>query len=169
MPAKHIQRASEKHQKRDRAGYLLLRLALQCLNKLFGRLLSVSLWIVLGPPPQIGAGIFECKLCFPAKLFVGAGRVGSQIENITSSSAYDFIGELAAHGIGEGVDHIVDGAALAGTQVPGTHAGMFGSEVVQGDEVTLGEIENVDVVANGRAVFGIVVYWLLEWSNWASG
>jgi hypothetical protein len=35
---------------------------------------------------------------------------------------------------------------------------VVGSEVVESDQVAFGEIENVDVVADGGAVFAVVVY-----------
>lgn len=48
-------------------------------------------------------------------------------------------------------------AALAGTQVPWSCAGVVLVEVVQGSDVSLCEIENVDVVTDASAVWRIVV------------
>ncbi len=50
-----------------------------------------------------------------------------------------------------------DGAALACSEVPGAHAGVVIAQVVERDEVTLCEVEDVDVVADGGAVVGGVV------------
>lgn len=119
--------------------------------------MPVSLGVVLSPEPEILAGLLEGSLGFPAELLVGASRVGCEVENVTSTAGSDFVGEVAADGLGEGADHLVDGAATAGTQVPGAHTGVVGAEVVQGLEVTVCKVENVDVVADsGSVVRGVV-------------
>jgi len=51
----------------------------------------------------------------------------------------------------------VDGAAFARAEVPGADAGVVGAEVGEGDGVPAREVEDVDVVADGGAVFGVVV------------
>ena len=51
-----------------------------------------------------------------------------------------------------------DCAALSGAEVPGFDAGVVGAEIGEGDEVAAGEVEDVDVVADGGAVGGGVVY-----------
>ena len=51
-----------------------------------------------------------------------------------------------------------DGAPFARSEVPGTYAGMVIAEVIEGDEMALCEVEDVDVVADGGAVFRGVVY-----------
>jgi hypothetical protein len=131
--------------------------SLELLNELLGRLLPVALRVVLGPAPQILARILECVLGTPAKLGVGTGGVGGEVEDVAGAARGDFVREVAADGGGEGLDHLVDGAALAGAQVPGANAGVVLAEVVEGGEVAVGEVEDVDVVADGGAVFGVVV------------
>jgi hypothetical protein len=96
-------------------------------------------------------------LGFPAQLGVGTFRIGSQIQHVACPPANDFVGQIAADGFGEGLDHVIHGAAFAGSQVPGSDAGMLGTQVVQGDGVAAGQVEDVDVVADGGAVFGCVV------------
>lgn len=49
------------------------------------------------------------------------------------------------------------GAAFAGAEVPGAHARVVCAQVVEGFEVAVGEVEDVDVVADGGAVVGGVV------------
>jgi hypothetical protein len=120
--------------------------SLKLLNKLLRRLLPVTLRVVLSPAPQILASILKSVLSTPAKLGVGTSGVGSKVEDIACTARGDFVGQVAADGGGEGLDHLVDGAALAGAQVPGADAG-----------VVLTEVEDVDVVADGGAVFGVVV------------
>lgn len=133
--------------------YLLLQLRQQ----LSRRLLTVTLGVILGPAPEILAGLLEGVFGGPAELGVGAGRVGSQVEDVTGATRGNLVGEVAAHGGGEGLDHLVDGGALAGAEVPGADAGVVLAQVVQGLQVAVGQVEDVDVVADGGAVVRGVV------------
>lgn len=92
---------------------------------------------------------------------MGTGRVGSQVQDVTGTAGSNLVGEVAADSGGESIDHLVDGAALAGTQVPGTDTGVVGAEVVEGLEVAVGKVEDVDVVTDGGSVARLVVYCLL--------
>lgn len=47
--------------------------------------MTVALGVVLGPAPEVLAGLLEGTLGLPAKLFVGASRVGGEVENVTST------------------------------------------------------------------------------------
>lgn len=69
----------------------------------------------------------------------------------------NFVLELATNDLAEGVDHLKDGAAAAGAQVPSLDTGLVIAEVVQGDEVALGEVDDVDIIADGGTVAGRVV------------
>jgi hypothetical protein len=131
--------------------------SLQLLNELLRRLLPVALRVVLGPAPQILARVLERALGTPAELGVGAGGVGGEVEDVACAAGGDFVREVAADGGREGLDHLVDGASLAGAEVPGADAGVVLAEVVERGEVAVGEVEDVDVVADGGAVFGVVV------------
>jgi hypothetical protein len=130
---------------------------LQLLNELFRGLLPVTLRVILSPAPEILASILKRALGTPAELGVGAGSIGSKVENITSTARSDLVGEVAADGGGEGLDHLVDCAAPAGAQVPGADAGVVLAEVVESREVAVRQVEDVDVVADSGAVFGVVV------------
>ena len=70
----------------------------------------------------------------------------------------NLVGKFAAGGGGEGVDHLVHGAALSGAQVPGADTGVVGTEVVEGLEVAVGKVQDVDVVTDGGSVVGVVVF-----------
>jgi hypothetical protein len=131
---------------------------LKLLNKLLGRLLPIALRVILRPAPQVLTGVLESELGTPAELGVGTGGVGGQVEDITRAARGDFVGEVTADGGGEGFDHLVDGAAFAGAQVPGADAGVVLAEVVERCEVAVGEVEDVDVVTDGSAVLGVVVW-----------
>lgn len=132
-------------------------LLLQLSQQLGRGLLTVALGVVLGPEPQVLAGVLEGELGGPAELVVSASGVGRQVEDVTGTARSNLVGEVAANGGGEGTDHLVDGAALAGTQVPGANTGVVGAEEVQGLEVAVGQVENVDVVTDSSAVVGGVV------------
>ena len=133
--------------------------SLELLKELLGRVLPVALRVVLGPAPQVLARILERALGTPAELGVGAGGVGGEVEDVACAAGRDFVGQVAADGGREGLDHLVDGATLAGAQVPGADAGVVLAQVVEGGEVAVGEVEDVDVIADGSAVLGVVVCW----------
>ena len=97
----------------------------------------------------------------PAELLVSPAGVGSQVEDVPGTTRGHFVGEVPADGVLEGIDHLVHGAALPGTQVPGTDTGVVGAEVVEGLQVAIGQVQNVDVVTDGGTVAGIVVFYKL--------
>ena len=137
---------------------MLTHLFLELVNELLGRLLAVALRVVLGPTPEISAGLFHSVLSLPSQLGVGSSGVGGKVEDIASSSVNNLIWQVTTDSLGEGLDNLKHGAALAGPQVPGTDTRAMLTQVVEGDQVTLGEIQNVDVVPDGGSVFGSVVY-----------
>lgn len=137
--------------------FLLFLPLLQLLHQLGRRLLVVALRVVARPAPEILARLLEGALRLPAELLLGAGRVGGQIQDVAGAAGRDLVREIAAHRGGERADHLVDGAALAGTEVPGAHAGAVLEQVVEGLEVAVREVQDVDVVADGGAVVGGVV------------
>jgi hypothetical protein len=110
---------------------------LELLNELLRGVLPVTLRVVLGPAPKILASIFKRALGTPAELGVGAGGVGGKVENVTGAARSDFVGKVAADSGGEGLDHLVDGAAPAGTQVPGADTRVVLAEVVESREVAI--------------------------------
>jgi hypothetical protein len=112
--------------------------SLKLLHKFLGRLLPVALWVVLSPAPKILASILKRALGTPAELSVGASGVGSEVEDVTSTTRGDFVGQIAANGGGERLDHFVDSAALTSSQIPGADAGVILAEVVESCEVTVG-------------------------------
>jgi hypothetical protein len=121
-------------------------------KQLSRRLLAITLRIVLSPQPKIITSLLERALSLPAKLCVRASRVSSEVKDITSATGRNLVGLVLSDGSGECADHLVDGAALSGSEVPGAHAGVVGAQVVEGFEVAVGEIQNVDVVADGGTV-----------------
>jgi hypothetical protein len=110
---------------------------LQLLNELFRGLLPVTLRVILSPAPEILASILKRALGTPAELGVGAGSIGSKVENVTGTTRSDFVGKVAADSGGERLDHLVDGAASASTQVPGADTRVVLAEVVKSREVAV--------------------------------
>lgn len=127
-------------------------------KELRGRVLAITLGVVADPAPEILASLLQCLLSLPVELLVGQGWVGSKIENIALASGDNIVGQIAADNMAESLDHLKDGAATAGTEVPGLNTRLVLAEVVEGAQVALGQIDNVDVVADGGTVSRGVVY-----------
>lgn len=153
------QAARRPARRRDRYHHIALGLGcLDSIKQLRGRLLPITLGVVLDPAPEVVASLLHGKLRLPVELLVSQGGVGGKVKDITLSSGVNLVGEVTADDLAECLDDLKDGAATAGTQVPCLDAGLVLAEVVEGDEVTTGKIDNVDVVADGGAVSGGVVY-----------
>lgn len=91
------------------------------------------------------------------QLLVSESGVRGQIQDVTLATLRDLVREITAHDIGKGLYHFKYGGSLAGTEVPGFDAGLVLAEVLERDFVALGEIENVDVIADCGAVLGGIV------------
>lgn len=142
---------------------VILVLLLQLLEQLSRGLLSVTLGVVLSPAPQILAGLLKRQLSLPTQLSVGASGVRSQVKDIASTARSNLVRKVTANSGGECADHLVDSAASAGTQVPSANTGVVRAQVVQGLQVTVCQVEDVDVVADGGTIVGSVVCALSAW------
>jgi hypothetical protein len=134
-----------------------LRALLERGHHLGGRVLSVALGVIGHPAPQVLAGVLHCQLRLPVQLLVCARGVRRQVENITLSPRHHIVGQVTAHNLAKGLDHLEDRAAPTRSQVPRLNAGLVLAQVVQSNQVALGKINNVNVVADGSAVSGRVV------------
>lgn len=123
-------------------------------NKLLGRILPVALGVVLDPFPQVLARILHTELRLPTELLVGKRRVGREVQHVTLAARHDLIRQVTTHDRAKGLDHLKDGAAATGTQVPCLDTRLVVSEVVESCEVAFGKVEDVDVVSDGGAVAG---------------
>lgn len=133
------------------------QLLLQLSQQLGRRLLTVTLGVVLGPEPEILTSILKSASGGPAKLVGSTVGIGSQVKDITITTGSNLVSKVTTDSSGESLDHLVDGRALTSTQVPGTNTGVVGAQVVEGLQVTISQVENVDVVTDGSAVVGVVV------------
>jgi hypothetical protein len=132
-------------------------LFLQSLEELSRWLLAVSLRVVLRPQPEILTGLLEGTLSLPAELLAGAAWVGGQVQDVAGTARSNLVGLVLADGRGEGLDHLVHGAAATGSQVPCAHARLVGAQVVEGFQVAVGQVQDVDVVTDGGAITRVVV------------
>jgi len=121
------------------------------------RRLPISIRVVLRPLPQTLTFIRQRPRRFPAQLLLCPINLRRQVEHISCASLDDLVRKLAANGFVEGGDHLEDGGANAGAEVPGAHTGVDSAEVVEGCQVAGGQIFDVEVVADGGAVLGVVV------------
>lgn len=120
-------------------------------------LLSVALGVVRHPVPEILAGILQGQLRLPVELLVGARRVGSEIQNIALSARHNLVWQVTAHDLAEGIDHLENGAATSRAEVPCLETRLLLTQVVEGDQVATGKIDDVDVVTDGSSILGGVV------------
>ena len=135
----------------------LLPLRLQLFQQVLRGTLPIPLWVIRGPPPQVLAGVFECPLCPPTQFPIRPFRIRRQIQHIPRPPPHNLILQLLAYSRAESLDHLKHGAPLSRTEVPGARARVVFAEVVECDKVAAGEVEDVDIVTDGGAVFGGVV------------
>lgn len=141
--------------------YLLFIFSLSLLDssqQLRRWLLSVSLGVVVDPPPEVLAGLLHGELGLPVQFGVGQSRVGSQIQDIAGSAGNDLVLQIATNDGAKCLDDLKDSAATAGTQVPGLDTRLVSAEVVEGDQVASSKVNNVNVVSDGGSVARGVVY-----------
>jgi len=121
------------------------------------RRLPISIRVVLRPLPQTLTLICQRPRRLPTELLLCPVHLCREVKHVAGTSLNDLVGEFAANGFIEGGDHFKDGGANAGAEVPGAHARVDGAEVVEGSQVAGGQVFDVEVVADGGAVFGVVV------------
>jgi hypothetical protein len=134
---------------------------LESFEQLLRRILTIALRVIADPFPQVGASILKSEFRLPVQLLICTGWVGCQIKHIACTSSNNFILELMADNFAERIDHLKDSAATSRPQIPSSNARLLLSEVVKSSEMTFGEIDHVDIIADGCAVSGFVVLLLL--------
>src|SRR5947199_10213424 len=91
---------------------LSLLSCLQGIQKKGGWLLSIPLWIVLDPPPQICTGILQRLLCFPPKLRIWKRRVRCQSQHIALASCTDLVRQSTSNHSADSFRDVGHGAAF---------------------------------------------------------
>lgn len=132
-------------------------LLLQRLDKFFWWVLVVALGVVLSPPPQVSTGILECKFRLPLQLCVGQRRVRSKVEDVALPTLDDLVGKIATDDFAERLHHVENGGTLASAEIPGFDAGLVFTQVIEGNKVAFGQIEDVYVVADGGSILRRIV------------
>ncbi len=108
------------------------------------------------PSPAVFAHLLDRLFGFPAEDFFSVGGVGEAFGHIAGAALYDLVGDFFAGGLLESFDHVEHRVAVAGAEVDGEYPFVL-CQVLQGFEVAAGEVHDVDVVADPRAVVGVVV------------
>lgn len=121
-----------------------------------GRLSSVPLRVVLLPVPRVATHFFDAVLSLPAEFVECFLRVAVACGDIACAARLDAVRNFYVVYFLECVDHVEHGIAVASAKVVnGEPAFTFDS--LECCNVACGEVANVDVVANARAVGCIVV------------
>jgi hypothetical protein len=96
-------------------------------------------------------------LSLPTEFGVGQARVGGEIQDITITARSNLVGKATANGMTEGLDHVKNSRTLAGPKIPGLDTRLLLTKIVESDQVSLGKIQNMDVVTDGCTILGFVV------------
>ena len=108
------------------------------------------------PTPGAAAHVIDGFFCSPAQHFCSLVGLGVAAGNVSTATGHDLVRNVLAAGLGEGLDHVQDTTALAGTQVDGMPTRMV-LRKFQGSQVAVYQVHNVDVVADTGAIRGVVV------------
>ncbi len=111
---------------------------------------------VLVPGPGAGQDVVEVGVFgLPAEIGFGLFGAGDQAGGVAVAARFDFDGDGVAGDAARGFDDLLDGEAVAVAEVV-DHAVAVG-EGVEREDVSVGEVGDVDVVADAGAVGGEVV------------
>ena len=101
--------------------------------------------------------VFHAVLCVPAHLFVDALRGTDQVRRIARATAHDGLLERQAGDLLDLIDDLAHGGAFAGADIEGVVLALVAVQILQGGDVGVGQIGDVDVVAHAGAVRSRVV------------
>ena len=132
--------------------------ATSSLHQLFRRLPTITLRVVFDPPPQICTGLLHGMLCLPLELLVGMRRIRRKVKHVALAAFDNLVSQLAANNRAKSIDDLKDGAATARAEVPGFDSGLVVAEVVESNQMTLGEILDVNVIADSGAIARRVIW-----------
>src|SRR5699024_9436031 len=93
----------------------------------------------------------------PAQQCLDPGDVGDQGRRVSGTAFTHFGHDVTAGHLGGGVDDLLDRGAGSGADVEHGLRGPAGLHVVQRRDMGLGEVLDVDVVADAGPVGGVVV------------
>jgi hypothetical protein len=108
------------------------------------------------PGPGTGAHLVEGFLGLEAERVGGLFGAGHVDRYVTGAAVHDVIGQIAVRGAFVGGDDLQHGIAAPGAEVD--EVALAGLEQLgQRQDVTAGEVLDVDVVAYAGAVGGVVI------------
>src|SRR5699024_2691362 len=99
----------------------------------------------------------EAELGLPAQQRLDAGDVGDQRRWVSGTTLAHFGYDVTAGHLADGVDDLLDRGSGPGADVEHGLRGPAGLHVVESGDVGLGEVLDVDVVADAGAIGGVVV------------
>lgn len=108
------------------------------------------------PTPGAAAHVVDGFFGGPAQYFCSLVGLGVATGNVSTATGHDLVRNILAAGLGEGLDHFKDAAALAGTQVNGMPTRMVLCKL-QGCQVAIHQVHDVDIVTDAGAIRGVVV------------
>ena len=108
------------------------------------------------PAPGAGQDGVQIASGSPAENLASLAVVGHEDRRVAFAAARHLDGQGAAGGALDAGDQFLDADAMAGAEVEAV-ARPAGQQAAQGRDVSVSEIQHVDVVANGGAVAGVVV------------
>ena len=111
------------------------------------------------PAPGAFEGALDGCLGLPAENLVGLAGVGPDLLDVALAALSDLVGNLDAGGLFEGVDEAEHGASVAGAEVEDFEAGgvILAEQALEGHYVSLGQVVDVDVVADAGSVRSVVI------------
>jgi hypothetical protein len=118
--------------------------------------ISITRGVAALPAPGVAAHVGEGVSGLPAEDVFRLGGVGVDGGEVARAARADHVGDGHAVDLGEGLDHVEHAVADAGAEVEDLAARVV-IGVVDGGEVAVGQVADVDVVAHAGAVGRVVV------------
>ena len=119
-------------------------------------LVFVPIGVVLLPAPGVFAHLFDAVLGLPAHLLLCKIRIAVACGDIAGSPGLDFIGNLHSCCGFEILYDVEDRIAVAGAKVVNLKTRLF-FELLQGADMTLRQVNYVDIVPDACSVRRIIV------------
>lgn len=117
---------------------------------------TISFWIILLPNPTVATHLFDTELCFPSEFgfcLCGIAVAGS---NITQTTRFNGVRNLETIDFLECLYDIENGIAMTCTEVVDGETFVL-LDSLEGTYVSVGEIYNMDIVANACAIRGVLI------------
>ena len=117
---------------------------------------AISPPYVRGPPQAVSDGVEIAHLRAPAKLAVRLARIADQFGRIARAARADAVRDRPARGPRNRIEHFADALPAPRAEVEGVGTGR-GVEPVEGTDMGVGEVTDVDIIADTGAVGGRVI------------